>query len=34
MNDELEKKWQETLMDYVKVLSQHLCGGSEGNFEN
>jgi hypothetical protein len=31
---ELERVWKEMVMTYLKVLSQHLPGGTEENHEN
>jgi hypothetical protein len=34
MNNELERKWEEVVVAYFKVLSQHLPGGTEENTKN
>jgi hypothetical protein len=34
VNDELERTWKEVVVDYFKVLSRYLLGGTEKNHEN
>jgi hypothetical protein len=34
INNELESMWKEAIVSQIRVLSWHLCGGTEGNHEN
>jgi hypothetical protein len=34
MNEELERMWKEAMVAYLKILTQHLPGGSEENNNN